>query len=83
MKKISLLLLLTISTLCLQAQCFDMGNLSAPGVTCTYGSYSNPYANVGIVNGRHTVMGGGYDDILIIQEYLTALRLHQARQRID
>ena len=64
MKKISLLLLLTISTLCLQAQCFDMGNLSAPGVTCTYGSYSNPYANVGVVNGRHTVMGGGYDDII-------------------
>ena len=64
MKKISLLLLLTISTLCLQAQCFDMSNLSAPGVTCTYGSYSNPYANVGVVNGRHTVMGSGYDDII-------------------
>lgn len=43
--------------------CFDFTDLTAPYVTATYGSYSNPYANVGVIdNGptqmtsRHTVI---------------------------
>ena len=44
------------------AQCFDMTNLKDPNVTCTYGSFHNPYKYVGVVDygssssrSRHTV----------------------------
>ena len=40
----------------LSAQCFNMTDLNDPSITCTYGYYGNPYASVGIINGRHTVM---------------------------
>lgn len=40
----------------LSAQCFNMTDLNDPSITCTYGYYDNPYASVGIINGRHTVM---------------------------
>lgn len=45
----------------LHTTCIDFTNLTAPGVTCTYGSFSNPYSSTGVVNGRHTVMTGGTD----------------------
>lgn len=50
-------------TACLNASqnCIDYTNLSDPSVTCTYGSFSNPYASTGVVNGRHTVMTDGID----------------------
>ena len=38
------------------AQCFDMTNLHSPSITCTSGTYSNPYLKTGVVAGRHTVM---------------------------
>mgnify|MGYP004503779105 CR=1 FL=1 len=37
-------------------QCFDMSDLHNSNVTCTTGSYGNPYASTGVVSGRHTVM---------------------------
>ena len=40
----------------LSAQCFNMTDLNDPSITCTYGYYNNPYASVGVINGRHTVM---------------------------
>ena len=45
-------------------QCFDMSNLHSSNITCTTGTYGNPYANTGVVTGRHTVMSNvsGYDD---------------------
>ena len=63
MKKVIFLILLTILSInYFYAQCFDMTNLRSPGVVCTYGSYSNPYKNVGVVDdgasastSRHTV----------------------------
>lgn len=36
--------------------CFDLTNLSNPGITCTYGGFYNPYLHVGIVSDRHTVI---------------------------
>ena len=56
MKRIlSSLLLFTIFVGITSAQCFNMTDLHDPSITCTYGYYSNPYANTGVVNGRHTV----------------------------
>jgi len=45
-------------------QCFDMSNLHSSNVTCTTGTYGNPYANTGVVTGRHTIMSNvnAYDD---------------------
>lgn len=40
------------------AQCPDFTNLTAPGVTCQYGFYSNPFQDTGVVWGRHTVITG-------------------------
>ncbi len=44
------------------AQCFDMTNLNSPNITCTYGSFYNPYQYIGVVdygsssiNSRHTI----------------------------
>ena len=44
------------------AQCFDMTNLNNPNIVCTYGTFSNPYKTIGVVdqgstsaNSRHTV----------------------------
>lgn len=57
MKKIFFLyvLLLCCADLIL-AQCFDMTSLTGGNVTCTTGSYSNPYQSTGVVSGRHTIM---------------------------
>lgn len=54
-KKILLGVLLCCAHL-LMAQCFDMTSLSGGNVTCTTGSYSNPYKSTGVVSGRHTIM---------------------------
>ena len=56
MKHINLLVFLSMIALHLSAQCFNMTDLNDPSITCTYGYYDNPYASVGIINGRHTVM---------------------------
>ena len=36
--------------------CIDLTDLNAPYIHCTYGTFSNPYANDGIAPGRHTVI---------------------------
>ncbi len=36
--------------------CFDLTDLTNPGITCKYGTFSNPYSNSGIANNRHTVV---------------------------
>ncbi|HON21264.1 MAG TPA: hypothetical protein PLW70_08005, partial [Bacteroidales bacterium] len=36
--------------------CIDYTNLYADNVVCTYGTFSNPYQNIGVIPGRHTVM---------------------------
>ncbi len=41
--------------------CIDYTDLTASGVVCTYGRFSNPYASIGIINGRHTIITGGTD----------------------
>ena len=56
MKKISFLAILLCCTQFVSAQCFDMTSLSGGNVTCTTGSYSNPYQSTGVVPGRHTIM---------------------------
>lgn len=38
------------------AQCPDFTDLTAPGVTCQYGTTDDPFQNTGIVPGRHTVI---------------------------
>ena len=42
----------------LHAQCPDFMDLTAPGVTCQYGSTSNPFQWTGIAAGRHTLITG-------------------------
>ena len=39
-----------------QSNCIDLTDLTAPYIHCTYGFFSNPYANDGIASGRHTVI---------------------------
>lgn len=39
-----------------QSNCIDLTDLTAPYIHCTYGFFSNPYANDGIAPGRHTVI---------------------------
>ena len=42
--------------------CFDLSNLSNPGITCTYGNFDNPYLHTGVINTRHAVVSTlGYD----------------------
>ena len=42
--------------------CFDLTNLSNPGITCMYGDFYNPYSHTGIAPNRHTVITQvGYD----------------------
>lgn len=42
--------------------CFDMSNLSNPGITCTYGDFDDPYEFTGVMSNRHTVITTlGYD----------------------
>ena len=36
--------------------CIDLTDLNAPHIHCTYGSFSDPYANKGIAPDRHTVI---------------------------
>ncbi|HQA87163.1 MAG TPA: hypothetical protein PK448_06315, partial [Bacteroidales bacterium] len=36
--------------------CIDYTDLYADNVVCTYGTFANPYQNIGVVPGRHTVM---------------------------
>ena len=62
MRKIFIILLVCLCVNNLFAQCFDMTNLKDPNVTCTYGSFHNPYKYVGVVDygpsnsrSRHTV----------------------------
>ncbi len=54
----------TFSQCCmpLDASCIDMTDLNSPDITCYYGSFSNPYQNVGVVDdgpqsssSRHTI----------------------------
>lgn len=39
-----------------QAQCPDFANLSGTGVTCQYGTFSDPFQYTGIATDRHTVI---------------------------
>lgn len=36
--------------------CFDLTNLSNPGITCYYGTFYNPYNHTGIISNRHKVI---------------------------
>lgn len=38
------------------AQCPDFTDLNDPHATCYYGTFSNPFEHVGIIEGRHTVI---------------------------
>lgn len=38
------------------SNCFDLTNLNAPYITCYYGTFSNPYLNIGVMSNRHTVI---------------------------
>ena len=59
------ILLISLYIVCINyvyAQCFDMTNLNNPNIVCTYGTFSNPYKTIGVVdqgstsaNSRHTV----------------------------
>lgn len=62
--RIHLFIVLCIFTIYSYAQCFDMTNLQSNNVTCTTGSVSNPYASIGVVSGRHTIMANtsAYDN---------------------
>lgn len=58
---LAVFLLFSMATIA-QSGDIDFTNLSGPGVTCYYGKYDNPFANVGISNGRHTIVSHqGYD----------------------
>ena len=39
-----------------EGYCINIQNLDTAGVTCYYGTFNDPYANTGHVNGRHTVI---------------------------
>lgn len=39
-----------------QAQCPDFTDLNAAGVECQYGTFGNPFANAGVVSGRHSII---------------------------
>lgn len=56
MKKLFFLSIWLFSMQLVVAQCFDMTSLTGGNVTCTTGSYSNPYQYTGVVSGRHTIM---------------------------
>lgn len=45
-----------LSVLPSEAQCPVFTNLNGNGVTCQYGTTSNPFMHTGIVTGRHTVI---------------------------
>lgn len=51
-----LLLILGCGWAAAVAQCPDFTDLTAPGVTCQYGTFSNPFQHTGIAPGRHTVI---------------------------
>lgn len=62
MRKIIILIFLTLLSALTFAQCIDFTNLRSENVICTYGSFSNPYQNIGIIDGgsgskssRHTI----------------------------
>lgn len=38
------------------SECFDLTNLYASNILCTYGNFSNPYSNNGVMTNRHTVV---------------------------
>ncbi len=46
-----------------RAQCPDFTDLTASGVQCQYGTFSNPFTNTGIATGRHTVITQQGSDI--------------------
>lgn len=50
----ALWLLSCVYTAC--AQCPDFTDLNAAGVECQYGTFGNPFANTGIVSGRHSII---------------------------
>ncbi len=58
MRRLLTILLLTLGCgwLSAVAQCPDFTNLTAPGVTCQYGTVNNPFQHTGIALGRHTVI---------------------------
>ena len=41
--------------------CLDYTNLYGPNVLCQYGTFANPYQNIGVQSDRHTVMASGTD----------------------
>ena len=62
MRKILILIFLTLLSTLTFAQCIDFTNLRSENVTCTYGSFSNPYQYIGIrddgpdkESSRHTI----------------------------
>ncbi|MBO4489057.1 MAG: hypothetical protein J5741_05305 [Bacteroidales bacterium] len=55
MKRLLFLIVLS-SALAVYAQCPDFTNLTGAGVTCQYGSVTNPFQHTGLVPGRHSVI---------------------------
>lgn len=62
MRKIIILIFLTLLSTLTFAQCIDFTNLRSENVTCTFGSFSNPYQYIGIrddgpdkASSRHTI----------------------------
>lgn len=62
MRKIIILIFLTLLSALTFAQCIDFTNLRSENVTCTYGSFNNPYQYIGIrddgpdkKSSRHTI----------------------------
>ena len=48
--------LLVLVTTTVSAQCPDFTNLTAPGCTCQYGTFDNPFMNTRVAYGRHTII---------------------------
>ena len=56
MKRCLLLLLLFGLFQIVKSQCPDFTDLNGTGVTCQYGSFTNPFQYTGVMDGRHTVL---------------------------
>ncbi len=77
LQRIVLFIILIVSTLFsleLKAQCINYVNLEDTNiVTCYYGSYINPYANIGIKSGRHTIKTNVSETDPLTQNQLTCI----------
>lgn len=71
MKHISFLIVFVTAVLHIHAQCFNMSDLHHSSIVCTYGNYSNPYANVGVISNRHVVNTNPNERDQVISNLLT------------